>query len=294
MLAPDTEAPAEMLFHLPQFRALCSAEDATHTLHNLYTLRGARTRDAKALGVLPQPGDRPVRRGLRRGVRPAPLADVGPGPGRSGSSRRSATPTSTCTTRRCDWPTRARRWSRSPSSSTSPQRSASTGATAATTARSTTTRRPSTTSTWVGSTGTPRRCTRCRPVESSRKYVEYMGGRGAVLERARVDVAAGEYRWAAQVLNHVVFADPTNTPARRAPGRCAGAARVPDRERGLAQLLPDRSTGAAPRGARPGDHRLGRCRHVGGHAGRDAARLPRRPPRRAPRSRGRSCASTWR
>ena len=38
MLAPDTEAPAEMLFHLPQFRALCSAEDATHVLHNLYTL----------------------------------------------------------------------------------------------------------------------------------------------------------------------------------------------------------------------------------------------------------------
>ena len=48
MLAPDTEAPAEMLFHLPQFRALCSAEDATHVLHNLYTLRGAKTRDAKS------------------------------------------------------------------------------------------------------------------------------------------------------------------------------------------------------------------------------------------------------
>jgi alkyl sulfatase BDS1-like metallo-beta-lactamase superfamily hydrolase len=48
MLAPHTEAPAEMLFHLPDFRVLCSAEDTTHNLHNLYTLRGAKTRDAKA------------------------------------------------------------------------------------------------------------------------------------------------------------------------------------------------------------------------------------------------------
>lgn len=47
-LAPDTEAPAELLFYLPEWKALCTAEDATHVLHNLYTLRGAKTRDAKA------------------------------------------------------------------------------------------------------------------------------------------------------------------------------------------------------------------------------------------------------
>ncbi|MFB7755909.1 alkyl/aryl-sulfatase, partial [Streptomyces sp. NPDC056121] len=45
-MAPDTEAPAELLIHLPDFRALCTAEDATHTLHNLLTLRGAVVRDA--------------------------------------------------------------------------------------------------------------------------------------------------------------------------------------------------------------------------------------------------------
>lgn len=45
-MAPGTEAPAEFLIHLPQRRALCAAEDATHTLHNLYTLRGAQVRDA--------------------------------------------------------------------------------------------------------------------------------------------------------------------------------------------------------------------------------------------------------
>src|SRR4029079_17978386 len=45
-MAPGTEAPAEMLIHFPRHRALCAAEDATHTLHNLYTLRGAQVRDA--------------------------------------------------------------------------------------------------------------------------------------------------------------------------------------------------------------------------------------------------------
>ncbi|GAA4716398.1 alkyl sulfatase dimerization domain-containing protein [Isoptericola chiayiensis] len=44
-MAPDTEAPAEMLFYFPDHRALCAAEDATHTQHNLLTLRGAVVRD---------------------------------------------------------------------------------------------------------------------------------------------------------------------------------------------------------------------------------------------------------
>lgn len=44
-MAPGTEAPSEMHFYFPQFRALCMAENATHTLHNLLTLRGAVVRD---------------------------------------------------------------------------------------------------------------------------------------------------------------------------------------------------------------------------------------------------------
>ncbi|MQY13529.1 putative alkyl/aryl-sulfatase YjcS [Streptomyces sp. RB5] len=46
-LTPGTEAPAEMNFHLPERRALCMAENATHTLHNILTLRGALVRDAR-------------------------------------------------------------------------------------------------------------------------------------------------------------------------------------------------------------------------------------------------------
>ncbi|UGQ13460.1 MBL fold metallo-hydrolase [Yinghuangia sp. ASG 101] len=46
-LTPGTEAPAEMNFHFPDLRALCLAENATHNLHNVLTLRGAVVRDAR-------------------------------------------------------------------------------------------------------------------------------------------------------------------------------------------------------------------------------------------------------
>ena len=36
-----------MMWYLPKFKLINTAEDATHTMHNLYTLRGAKTRDAR-------------------------------------------------------------------------------------------------------------------------------------------------------------------------------------------------------------------------------------------------------
>src|SRR6185295_16833798 len=53
------------------------------------------------------------------------------------------------------------------------------------------------------------------PVERGRKYVEYMGGAEAVIMRARKDFVNGEYRFVAEAMSHVVFADPSNTDARR-------------------------------------------------------------------------------
>jgi alkyl sulfatase BDS1-like metallo-beta-lactamase superfamily hydrolase len=47
-VTPGTEAPAEMNFFFPAQRALCMAENATHTLHQILTLRGAEVRDARA------------------------------------------------------------------------------------------------------------------------------------------------------------------------------------------------------------------------------------------------------
>ncbi len=58
---PDAEAPAEMTFYIPEHKAFCGAEVVTHTLHNVYTLRGAKVRDAlkwsgyidEAIGLFP-------------------------------------------------------------------------------------------------------------------------------------------------------------------------------------------------------------------------------------------------
>jgi len=46
-MAPGTEAPAEMMFYFPQFKAIDLAEDGNHTLHNILTLRGAKVRSAQ-------------------------------------------------------------------------------------------------------------------------------------------------------------------------------------------------------------------------------------------------------
>ena len=43
---PGAEAPSELIFELPDFKAFCGAELLTHTLHNLHTPRGAKVRDA--------------------------------------------------------------------------------------------------------------------------------------------------------------------------------------------------------------------------------------------------------
>jgi alkyl sulfatase BDS1-like metallo-beta-lactamase superfamily hydrolase len=52
------------------------------------------------------------------------------------------------------------------------------------------------------------------PVERASKYVAYMGGAAAVLARAREDFARGEYRWVAEAMSQVVFADPDDRAAR--------------------------------------------------------------------------------
>ncbi|MFB7339142.1 alkyl/aryl-sulfatase [Streptomyces hydrogenans] len=46
-LTPGTEAPSEMNFLFPDLRALCLAENATHNMHNILTLRGAVVRDSR-------------------------------------------------------------------------------------------------------------------------------------------------------------------------------------------------------------------------------------------------------
>jgi alkyl sulfatase BDS1-like metallo-beta-lactamase superfamily hydrolase len=45
-MAQDTEAPSEMMMYLPEKKALCLSEVAVKLMHNVYTIRGAKVRDA--------------------------------------------------------------------------------------------------------------------------------------------------------------------------------------------------------------------------------------------------------
>jgi alkyl sulfatase BDS1-like metallo-beta-lactamase superfamily hydrolase len=53
------------------------------------------------------------------------------------------------------------------------------------------------------------------PEEAAVKFLEYFGGAKQVLEKAKVDFDKGEYRWVATVLRYVVFAEPNNQEARK-------------------------------------------------------------------------------
>ncbi len=213
MLAPDTEAPAEMLFHLPQFRALCSAEDATHVLHNLYTLRGARTRDAKswayyldkAIELFGSESDvvfaqhhwptwgkervtdfLEVQRDAYKFLHDQVLRLANHGETMLEIAEQLDFP-----------PELGDRWcNRSYYGSINHNAKAVYNLYLG----------------WFD--GNPSTLHPLPPVESSRRYVDYMGGADAVVARASVDAEAGEYRWAAQVLNHVVFAEPEHLEAR--------------------------------------------------------------------------------
>ncbi|HRZ60829.1 MAG TPA: alkyl sulfatase dimerization domain-containing protein, partial [Rubrivivax sp.] len=55
---------------------------------------------------------------------------------------------------------------------------------------------------------------RLPPAESARRYVAAMGGEAAALSAGRKAFADGDYRWTAELMNHAVFADPGNAEAR--------------------------------------------------------------------------------
>lgn len=57
------------------------------------------------------------------------------------------------------------------------------------------------------------------PVERAKRYVAAMGGTAKVLAEGRRAFATGDYRWSSEVLQHLVFADPTNKDAREALAR---------------------------------------------------------------------------
>ena len=212
-MTPGTEAPAEMNFYFPDFRAVCMAENCSATLHNVYTPRGAEIRDA--LGW-----SRYINEALESFIDRVDVAFASHHWPRWGADDIET------------WLVGQRDVYRYLHDET--MRMANHGMTALEIAEELTLP-PAIGSEFFNRDyyGTvnhnvkavyqrylgwfdanPANLHPLPPVAAALKLVEYMGGADAVMAKARIDFDAGEYRWVAQVVNHVVFADPANTAAR--------------------------------------------------------------------------------
>ncbi|MGW0037438.1 alkyl/aryl-sulfatase [Gordonia sp. NPDC003376] len=212
-MAPDTEAPAEMLIHLPGFKALCAAEDATHTFHNLLTLRGAVVRDPHGWSQYltetiemfgtdvevvfashhwPTWGNQRVvdflatQRDLYAYVHDQTLRMLNQGLTGPEIAEQIELPPALANS----WSARGYYGSVSHNVKAVYQRYLG----------------------WFD--GNPASLWEHTPVEQSKRYVDFMGGADAVVDKARKSFADGDFRWVAQVVNHVVFADPAHAGAR--------------------------------------------------------------------------------
>lgn len=212
-MAPDTEAPSEMLIYFPDFRALCTAEDATHNLHNLLTLRGAVVRDphgwAKYLTeAVDLFGDKTdvafashhwptwgqervveflgIQRDLYAYLHDQTLRLINKG--WTGTEIAEHLPLPPALENA--WSTHGYYGSVSHNLKAIYQRYMG----------------------WFD--GNPAHLWQHTPVEQGKRYVEFMGGADEVVTKARGSFDGGDFRWAAEVLSHVVFAQPDHAAAR--------------------------------------------------------------------------------
>ena len=213
MMTPDTEAPAEMHWYIPELRALTTAENCSHTMHNTYPIRGAQVRDPLAWSMYlndtidrwaeqsdvmygmhhwPVWGGERVREMLEKArdayrfIHDETLRLANHGLTPREIAEEVKLPDSL-----------ARHW-----------HVRSYYGTISHNVKATYTRYLG----WYD--GNPANLQPMVPVESAKRYVEFMGGASNVLEKARDSFERGEYRWVAEVVGHVVFADPENQAAR--------------------------------------------------------------------------------
>jgi len=212
-LAPGSEAPAELHFLLPDFRALCMAENATHVLHNILTIRGALVRDPhswaryltdaielfgdqtdvvfashhwptwgheRAMKFLTEQRDLyaylhdQTLRMLNQGMTGIEIAEVIEMPPALANA----------------WHARGYYGSVSHNVKAIYQRYMG----------------------WYD--GNPTNLWKHPPAAAGRRYLDYMGGADAVVAKAQDSYADGDFRWVAEVLGHVVFAEPEHAGAR--------------------------------------------------------------------------------
>jgi len=212
-VTPGTEAPAEMNFYLPQSRALCMAENANATMHNLLPARGALVRDAKAWADY-------MTESIRLFIDKTDVMFASHGVPRWGSDvikdyltkHRDAYKYLHDQTVRLmnngltgveiaeqlelpealahEWFNRGYYGTMSHNSRAVYQRYMG----------------------WYDAN--PVSLNPLPPVAAGKHYVEAMGGADAAVAKAEAAIQAGEYRWASMLLNNVVFAEPENAKAK--------------------------------------------------------------------------------
>lgn len=212
-VTPDTEAPAEMNFHFPAFRALCMAENCTCHLHNLYTPRGAQVRDAKAWAYYIDEAIRlfgletdvmfashhwprweqasigtflAKQRDLYKYIHDQTLRMANHGMTGPEIAEVLRLPPSL----EAEWHTRSYYGTLSHNAKAVYQKYLG----------------------WFD--GNPANLNRHPPEAAGRRYVEAMGGAERVLAEGRRSFDAGDYRWTAEIVGHLVFADPSHAEAR--------------------------------------------------------------------------------
>lgn len=213
LMAPGSEAPSEMLWYIEEKKAISAAEDATHTLHNTYSLRGAKIREplpwskylntalqmwGKKAEVMfaqhhwPTWGNKEVvtllksQRDLYRYINDETLRLANHGYTQDEIAEQFKLPDGLAKV----WANRGYYGSISHNVK-------------------------ATYVLYLGwFNGNPATLHPLPPVEASKRYVEFMGGAEAVLNKARSDYEKGDFRWVAQVVSHVVFADPNNMAAK--------------------------------------------------------------------------------
>ncbi len=210
---PGAEAPAEFIFYLPEFKALCLAEEVNAVMHNLYTPRGAKTRDAliwsrHLTDTLELFGDRmdlafgshhwprwgrkdafeyiSKQRDMYRFMHDQTVRLMNSGY------------TSTEISNMLDLPPSLRQefYNRDYYGTVSHNVRAVYNF-------------------YLGYfDAVPANLNPLAPSVRAEKYVALAGGPEGVIAKAKTAFDAGEYRWAAELLNHLVFAAPDNEPAK--------------------------------------------------------------------------------
>lgn len=213
LLALGTEAPAEMFIYIPGENSLCIAEDANATMHNLYTLRGAKVRDAVAwaksiqnaidlwgeqlttvfgvhnwprFGRMESLDYLEMQRDLYQYINDQTLRYINQGYTLDDVGHMVKLPE----VLEGEWYNSQFYGTVNHNAKAVYQRYLG----------------------WYNSN--PVDLNRLPMKDSSKRYVEYMGGEECVLARARESFEQGEYQWVAEITKQLIFANPNNREAK--------------------------------------------------------------------------------